>query len=709
MSLLDRLAAKATEAIDSAVTAVTTAVTGAVASLTEEAKRQAREKVEQKVKDILGDAAGEFASVFVEDAAKNGVDITNPNALLTEAERLAKEKKAALEAEASSAADAAITKVTAEKVARQLEVARKNAAAAYKEIYTSTEYSDPYFEDPENPKLSNEYRLTRYEDWSAASDENDNKSVSVDLPFVHRITMQAPNAVSRTRTLAGAVYAEHAGFIQRTFVIEGRSGAVWNADGADRLAISRFTALRNFLEAYGKEHAANKNAFFRFKNSRLVLRATFESEAVFCDVTNFTYRRSTDTSTYSFEYSLTIVTNGFVGSGSQAGRLLDIGSKTTPTWIPADNFYQPNLLSSRNPAAFRILFGGMPREADTVRNFLNWNESRNQLSTLSCSALQDIRSSVSVLNSALDTSVWTFNSTISDFTDSIRSRAETKAALAWGSLGLDLAHTFKGLGGTPCPVPVWSDLYYNAAPYVNAGAAAIEYLKDQFGTTRGTEYSYTITNTQPVRTAFEARATTSPTPPFAAVNHFVTVNGADAYSIAAAALGDINQYWRIISLNNMRDAYTRADGTPLSPGSAVLVPNAAVPASRATDVLGTDLLLVNGDLMLVGNNDVMRVSGYANYTQNLLNRMRTPRGSNRVFPRYGLSSTIHTRSDATVPATIRTEVSSQVMQDYRTEDVGNIQLEVRADTVKVSMVVTAITTPKRIFTFNYDLNSQVTA
>jgi hypothetical protein len=48
------------------------------------------------------------------------------------------------------------------------------------------------------------------------------------------------------------------------------------------------------------------------------------------------------------------------------------------------------------------------------------------------------------------------------------------------------------------------------------------------------------------------------------------------------------------------------------------------------------------------------------------------------------------------------------MQDHRTKDVGNFKLTMLGDKVQVSMVVTALTSPQRTFTFNYGLNSEVT-
>lgn len=576
-------------------------------------------------------------------------------------------------------------------------------------------YTDPY---EENGQLVNTYQLVFYENYP---NEKPDLVVSVDLPYVQRVTMQAPNAVSRTRSMSGEVYAEHQGFIQRTFVIEGRSGPVWNADAGDapnngeaQLTITRFTKLRNFLELYGKTSANNKNALVRYKNTQLILYCTFEAEAHFCEVVNFNYRRSSDTSTYSFEYSMTLVTNGPTGRKFNSGSL--VGGKAADEWVKNTNQFKGVLTQSDledYDRIQRVLFD-QRRQAfidAALKEATNFNKrlqesdiafARGTLQSIPCSGLQDLRASVSIVNHATDLGLFASD-------DLRKARRDLKTGLAWTSFGIDLAHRFKGISGTGCSMPAWSDWYYQIVPYVTAGAAIIKYIADQFGNNRGYDYTYSITNTPPVRTGLQAQIDSGPERPFAAVNYFLPDKGADAYSIAATVLGDANLYWQIIDLNNFRDAYTRADGTPLSPGSSVLVPSTTVPATKDNDVFGTDLLIVNGDLQLVGNNDVMRISGYANYTQNLMHRMQTPRGTNRVFPNHGLMADIHSSANSTLPALIRTDVRDQVLQDHRTDEVRELALTELGDKVQVSMVVKAIAGTQRTFKFNYDLNSQVTA
>jgi len=571
--------------------------------------------------------------------------------------------------------------------------------AAARDSYTPVFYG--YFTDPESfidsngnitNRLTNLYTLTFYTHWDVVPDKRKGKT-SVELPFVSRVTMQAPNAVARTRALNGLVYAEHAGFVQRTFVIEGRSGPVWGLGEDNELAISRFTKLRNFIEVYGKTSTANKNALVRYEDSRLIMLASFESEAHFCDIVSFNYRRSTDTSTYSFEYSITLVTNGMYGRVRYPGKLTSApNAKAEAALLPE---FQSELLVNEYETWTRLT----DFEARVRQEEVEFGQS-NTLATMSCSGLQELRLGVSTLSAALDTSVFTQDI-------SAESRRTAKASLGWNAYALDVAHRIKGTSGLACPVPPWSDLYYGLVSAGTAGAAVIRFIMDVVRGKAPTQPTYSSDAYVPYRPGLLAPSNTTPEQPYTAINYFLTEGSADAYSVAAAVLGSSNYYWRIISLNNLQDAYTRGDGTPLVPGTSILVPAAGVPAVKDNDVLGTDLLIVNGDLQLVGNNEVMRVSGFACYSQNLMHRMQTPRGSNRVFPGYGLPDDLNSSAASTIPATITMEVRDQLLQDFRTEEVKDLSLTEQGDKVAVSVLVTPIAGTARRFAFNYNLNAEV--
>jgi hypothetical protein len=540
------------------------------------------------------------------------------------------------------------------------------------------------------------------DDWDP--DATEHKGTKVTLPFVSRITMQAPNAIARTRGLNGAVYQEHSGFVQRTFTIEGRSGPAWYvADEEDtNLLISRFTALRNLVEDYGAISTENKNALVRYKNSTLFLLCFFENEKHLCDIVNFSYRRSTDTSTMSFEYTITLVTNGTRAFGKwEPAQLVEGVAEAVWKEAGGAEFAQlakrvteEELYQAWYWDVIGLKDALMDLPARAAEDSIAFGVPRT-IQTMSCSTMNELRLGASIAGATLNNGSLTRG--IPE-----RSLGKAKAIVSMSSYVLDTVHKYKGGNNIACPVPPWSDLYYGLLPIGTAAAAVIRFLGTGFTDTSNYRSNYQ----PPVRAAFDF-GPAAPEPPFTATNYFLLQNGADAYSVASAVLADRNQYWRIIDLNNLRDAYTRGDGTPLVPGSTILVPTPQAPAAKNNDVLGTDLLLVDGDLKLVGNNDIMRVSGYACYSQNIRHRMHTPRGSNKVFPSYGLSSDLITNAASTVPALIQTEVFEQLSRDHRTEAVLGIKLREQGDKVHVDALVKPLDTAPYKIEFNYNLDAEV--
>jgi hypothetical protein len=547
-----------------------------------------------------------------------------------------------------------------------------------------------------------EYVLRFIPDWNP--DIYNNPSTSVQLPFVSRITMQAPNAIARTRGLNGAVYQEHSGFVQRTFTIEGRSGPAWSVEGVnEQLLITRFTALRNLIEDYGRISTENKNALVRYKNSMLLLLCFFEGEKHLCDIVNFSYRRSSDTSTFSFEYTITLVTNGTRAFSKWSDATLKEGT-AQGVWEKSMGKAFAALAKRVTEGEVNEFYGELAANMFTAyylpsrvaQDSIKFGVPRT-IQTMSCSALNEFRLGASIAGASLDNGILTRG--ISE-----RALSKAKATVAMSSYVLDMVHKYKGGNNIACPVPPWSDLYYGLLSNGIKAAALVRFLGTGFTDTDNYQGDYQ----PPIRAAF-AFGPAQPEPPFTATNYFLLQNGADAYSVAAAVFADRNQYWRIIELNNLRDAYTRGDGTPLVPGSTILVPTPQSPAAKNNDVLGTDLLLVDGDLKLVGNNDIMRVSGYACYSQNISHRMQTSRGSNKVFPLYGLSGDLLTSSGSTVPALVYSEVFEQLSRDHRTESVLGIKLSEQGDKVHVDARVKPLDTAPYSISFNYNLDAEVSA
>lgn len=570
----------------------------------------------------------------------------------------------------------------------------QNKGQAYSTLEFGS-YDDPVPVSP-GGVVSNTYSLLFFEDWDVSQTSF---AASVDLPYVNRIAMTAPNAMKRTRGMDNSVYVEHAGFAQRTFTIEGRSGAVWNApDDINVLNISRFTKLRNFLELYGKTSAVNKNALVRGKNTQLVLRFSFEDEEFLCDVVDFSYRRNTDTSTYSFEYTLTLITNEHLGKKRRSSALLDgAGDRPDVPWEFFETWWgsQTEAIDVKFPNLFKGLTGLARQQAKPI-------EYPNLFTQLTCDDIVAARLFVSQLG------LWLEEFERHHPAERAAS-ARIRYELSTMSMLIDISLQRKGRSGSPCPAPPWSDLYYKLA----SGYADVTALRDSLAALFGGEVPpssfifYTPDNKLPARQAFYQPR------PQAVVGYFDTWvipdQGADAFSIAQYVFGDRNLYWRIIAINDLQDAHTRSDGTPLVPGSTVLIPSEGKTSTKREDILGTDLLIVNGDLQLVGNNDVQRVSGYACYSQNLTHRMKTPQGSNKVFPQYGLLPNIHGSAASSVISELRSNIRDQLHQDHRTDKVTRLTLQEQGDKVGVTAIVTPISGQAKHINFTYVFPSERSA
>jgi hypothetical protein len=460
------------------------------------------------------------------------------------------------------------------------------------------------------------------------------------------------------------------------------------------LDINRFTQLRNFLEIYSRQSAINKNALIRAKNTQLILDCSFEDERFLCDVVDFQYRRNTQSSTLSFEYTITLVTNGFLGR--KATDALALGSKAAATYKAPD---LKLLARARTVGADALLFDLSFRESLSLLKKLRDSARResveafeNRMASLSCDDIYTLRLAISIAQQELYRLVLLG-------TDSNRRTAATiQAVLAQASSLIDVASVLKGRKRTACPVPVWSEWYYSLFNPLTSALLlnAMRTLSPGYVP----QVQPREENALPYRPGLGDKIYVPPTTG-QYVDVVLTESTTNAYDIAAWWFGDPNLYWRIVVLNNMRDAYTREDGTRLAAGSTIRLPDQSKPATKNNDVLGTDILIVNGDLQLSGNTDVMRVSGYACYSQNLTHRMLTERGSNKVFPQYGLRAGIVGSASSSILAELRSDVRDQLRQDHRTDRVEQLQLDETGDKVNVSVLVTPITGNAGQFNFNY--------
>lgn len=175
--------------------------------------------------------------------------------------------------------------------------------------------------------------------------------------------------------------------------------------------------------------------------------------------------------------------------------------------------------------------------------------------------------------------------------------------------------------------------------------------------------------------------------------------------LAGRLLGDRNRWVLLAELNNMQDARTFIDGRPLQPGDKVIVPAPdGVLNADPESTYGTNLRIVDGDLVSVGDVDVALISGLPNFYQNFTHRMRTVRGANRTYPDYGLPPVIGTTPEtADAPAQLLSAVRRQTLSDHRVASVSELTLKENLDKYEISLAITTAIDEKTTAAFTYEV------
>lgn len=170
--------------------------------------------------------------------------------------------------------------------------------------------------------------------------------------------------------------------------------------------------------------------------------------------------------------------------------------------------------------------------------------------------------------------------------------------------------------------------------------------------------------------------------------------------VAEAYLGDRSAWPTVARLNDMTSAWTLPDGTPLSAGDVILAPAPAVGGGLQQghdgDIWGTDLLLRDKDLVLVGNTptDFASVSGPNNYRQALQVRLGTVQGDSAVWPTLGLPRVVGEPSTAEQAGLVASHARSQLLADRRTAGVEDIVVTDAGPSLLVDAVVRPVSGPR---------------
>ena len=191
---------------------------------------------------------------------------------------------------------------------------------------------------------------------------------------------------------------------------------------------------------------------------------------------------------------------------------------------------------------------------------------------------------------------------------------------------------------------------------------------------------------------------------FSAVNYTLRT-GENLINIAEKVMGT-RELWTVLAeLNNCTDAFTRADGSPLSSGSVILIPTndnsliltflPNVEGERGSKI-GVDFLLDDSGDFVLDDMDFKLVKDVANLKQAVKNRLQTRKGELTHNPNFGLSDIIGNKNVWSAQY-IAMHIRDQLLQDGRFLDVKDIEIDEQGDELFVK--ITAFTIQKQNLTF----------
>lgn len=471
------------------------------------------------------------------------------------------------------------------------------------------------------------------------------KKTTVSLPFVVSVEMDQPNAVTRTWTLRGTPYEEHSGFKQRMFRIRGRSGYT----GAH---LRRFNKLRNLLEDYAKVSSETMNAFYRANEgvrARLVLHLPWEGDTWDATVISFKYQRDTSSSRLSFVYEIVLATNGIFGR----------------------QWYTANSVARFNTASY-----GKDKDHTKIEHDCYYNAIESKLKapplvkrTISDKILQRLIDSVREIpeRTIFDWYTWY---RIWHLADSLKHALWDDYRSITSSDQLTLRSIFSNYYRWATDIKIQAEVLVGAL-FIN-----LKKLK---------------TEDFPANTDINSIARPVPNNGQPVISIIVPQGSYSAFDVAASYLGNRNEWLKITTLNQMIDARTKNDGTPLQPGDRLLIPAAGVGAVDQENFYGTNLMFRDGDLVTTGDDkDIALVSGLDNFYQNFRHRMLTVRGENRTYPEFGLPKLIGDSETSDLAGQVFSNVRAQVLSDHRVASINELTMTTEAGNIDVSLsIITA--------------------
>lgn len=484
--------------------------------------------------------------------------------------------------------------------------------------------------------------------------ERETVLATIKCPYARMVEAEVQPAVVLTWT-TDSQYEEHSGIRRRVFNVGGRSGAT----PAD---LANFKRFLNFWEELATLKAENVSAFARARDIRLVLNFPYEGESYYCNIVRgVSYRRDRNETTFSFTYSLTVMTTGYVARNwTVANRLREF--LETNCGDKDDSCHTGRRHPCRRMAELSVL--DMPDEDDPLKGL-------PELVVPLCDEIEE--------NGGLR-SPRTYGTYQRMY---IVGSCGYEAATLWW-LALSVEHQDR-LFYKKLAITGWvSNLLMEAKVAVGMRGGRFEQRIDnyctvgQWGGVRNSwqsRYAYVGADRDiPAFPPFVDGPNPLPAnyirPPSSVPSREVTLQESDHSVIALSRrlFGDATYASTILELNpSLANLNTWRTGQSLGLGDVLKVPRVGGTVSGTGPSLGVDWKVVDGDFVWDDDaGDFVRVAHKECYDQNTRHRLSTPFNANKAFPGTGI--TVPRGDDGELRAEdAASAVQVQVLLDTRTD------------------------------------------
>jgi len=500
-------------------------------------------------------------------------------------------------------------------------------------------------------------------------EQNGRVTRSFALPPVARVNIDKAPSNARRWTLGGSPVKQKSGFRQARISISGVSGnrpRRGGEGGAIGTGDQIFLAYVRFLEEYEANGAVTEGPLKRNTGARqrLIFRSikstmsglpNTDTFAYYCEVERNPQSHDTDNLRMQWGYQLNLITEGEVKREVSApyGTPAQQAESASKSSGLSDEL--TNAATVNDPATG--LSNLVPPTADAAVRYGSLVALQKELPTRFAQFRAPVRDFIRALNTGKQVAgvirsvVGLPRNVISDIADAAATAVELLESL-WDAIP----------GPERSEGRNWFNKAYAGIEAARISAIAEIGLSNRKLPGRGTNAGTSLTNGVQARNGQVVRSAE-------------IVGDETLTEFCGRVLGDSGRYREVMDLNDMASPFEAANGVPLSAGMALIVP-APVGVNQTPrdtrDLFGTDLLVVDGDLVLSGTTDIALVRDRPNLEQALIRRLEAVRGENQAFPTWGMPKLVGEPAVVGTAGYIASQVREQIEADSRVQRVEDV-------------------------------------